>query len=417
MIASLNEQVVVYPFTRQPDGEEINIGRADGATFLALPPAAIGIIDDLANGSTIGEAQVLYQKRHGELVDVAGLVEALETEGFVRRASAKAVDGRGSRKSKYLVNFHCTKFPQSWGQRIYSRPVLIIAVLLVVGALIGIARSPGILPGPEALYFSSRLGTAMLWLAPLFALQICLHELSHMAAARSLGVPVRFGVSHRLWLLVLETDMSGIWTLPRNQRYLPMLAGSLLDIVTASALVLALVGERHHLIALSSNALGILRALVVIYAYQILWQCFMFLRTDFYYAVANLFGCKNLMADTKTFLHNICVRIARKGTVHDQSNLPSFERRVIRWYSIPWIVGRALALYVLIFMQIPLVGKYLKLIWRAVTAMFSGKAMVSPAILLPVVMSLFTFFLGMFLWIRSMRSSRQPAPPNTLPSA
>jgi hypothetical protein len=416
MPAQVDEQLIVLPFTRQLDGTEVNIGRADGANFLALPHDAVEILDDLAAGCTISEAQAQHQKRHGELADVLGLVIALEAEGFVRWAEVAAdsnAHNNGKKTGSYLVRFHCARFPQTWGQRIFSWPVFLASGILVSIAIAAIVANPKILPGAGALYFSSRLGTAMLWLAPLFAFQICLHELSHMAAARARGVPVRFGISHRLWLLVLETDMSGIWTLPRRQRYLPMLAGSFVDITTASGLVLVLASAAQGWITLSSITQGVLRALLVIYFYQIIWQTFLFIRTDFYYALANLLGCKNLMIDTKMFLRNLVVRLIRRGAVRNQNAVPAHEMRFIRGYSVLWIFGRALAFYILVFVQIPLVFKYLKLIGRAVSGLLSGTAVASPTVLVPTVMSLLTFALGMYLWIRSMRSKSARAQLDT----
>jgi len=403
----VNAQVVVFPFTRQFDGNEVNIGRADGMNFLALPSDAVEILDRLAAGDSIGEAQAFYKNRYGELPDVEGLVSALEAEGFVRRATSAALN-KGESKGAYLVRFHCSWFPQAWGQRIFSRPVLLISGVLVAMALLAIAADPKIVPGPSSLLFSARLGLSMLWLAPLFVLQICLHELSHMAAARSCGVRVRFGVSHRLWLLVLETDMSGVWTLPPRQRYLPILAGSFVDAVSASVMILILAAAARGLFVLSSVELGILRALLVIYFYQITWQCFLFVRTDFYYALANLFGCKNLLTDTTTYLRNLLVRSTGKGSVREQSAVPAGEMKIVRWYSILWLLGRLLAFYILIFFQIPIVYSYLKLMWRALKAALSGGLMVSPTVLVPAGFSLIIFAVGMFLWIRSMRSHSTP---------
>jgi hypothetical protein len=53
----------------------------------------------------------------------------------------------------------------------------------------------------------------------LFALTATVHELAHLAAARSLGVPARIGLSTRLFYLVAQTDVSGIWAAPRRARY------------------------------------------------------------------------------------------------------------------------------------------------------------------------------------------------------
>jgi hypothetical protein len=40
---------------------------------------------------------------------------------------------------------------------------------------------------------------------------VFLHEMAHLVAARgAVGVSSRLGISHRLWYLVAETDMTGV---------------------------------------------------------------------------------------------------------------------------------------------------------------------------------------------------------------
>ena len=64
---------------------------------------------------------------------------------------------------------------------------------------------------------------------------IFVHELAHLIAARAVGVNSRMGISHRLWYLVAETDLTGLWSVTRNQRYLPMLAGMIVDLTVPLA--------------------------------------------------------------------------------------------------------------------------------------------------------------------------------------
>lgn len=66
--------VTIYPFTRQPDGEEIVIGHPHTATFLALPPDAIEMLDHLSQDKTIGETQQIYQQKYGELPEPRSIV-------------------------------------------------------------------------------------------------------------------------------------------------------------------------------------------------------------------------------------------------------------------------------------------------------------------------------------------------------
>ena len=54
MAYALSDFVEVFPFTRQPEGDEVVIGRPDIGVFLALPAEAVEILDDLAAGRSVG---------------------------------------------------------------------------------------------------------------------------------------------------------------------------------------------------------------------------------------------------------------------------------------------------------------------------------------------------------------------------
>ncbi len=43
-----------------------------------------------------------------------------------------------------------------------------------------------------------------------------LHELWHGLSGRSVGITVRYCLSRRPFILVLQTDLSGLWALPRQ---------------------------------------------------------------------------------------------------------------------------------------------------------------------------------------------------------
>lgn len=413
MAGSMDRRVRVFPFTRQADGSEVVIGRTDTARYVALPPQAVEVLDDLAAGHTLSEAQERFSRRHGQLADVEALVAGLAAEGFVAEvaegAAAKA-EAPAAAAAHQPKRFHMAGFPEWLARAIFSRATAVLGGAVVLAAIAAVFADPSILPGPKALFFAQNTGTMVLWLGVLLALQITIHEMSHLVAARARGVPVRFGVGHRMWIVVLETDMSGVWGLPRNKRYLPMLAGSLVDLVSASALVLVLAAHARGMVAFSPLALGVLRALVIVYFYQILWQCFFFIRTDFYYAIANAFGCKNLMADTKVLVRNAVHRLTGLGSHRDQSAVPAEEMRVVRRYAFFFIAGRVLAIYLLVVVQVPLILSYLGLIGRTAMGMSRGAPM-EPVMLVPAVLGLFTFSLGMYLWIRSIHAARVAGAP------
>src|SRR5205823_1988045 len=107
------------------------------------------------------------------------------------------------------------------------------------------AADPGIVPGPQALVFHAHIALMALALVAAAAAGLYLHELAHLLAARACGVPARIRPGRRLWFIVAETDMTGIWLASKRQRYLAFLAGPLADVVSAAVLLVLLWAQRH----------------------------------------------------------------------------------------------------------------------------------------------------------------------------
>lgn len=408
-----DSRVAVYPFTRQYEGQEVIIGRLDTAVFLVLPSEAIELLDYLALGKTVGEANSLYQQNYGEVPALEDLLDILEQKGFVQ-----PLDQDGAAQSHNIlkktvitlgakpptVRFHYANFPQSLARNLFSRHVLLGCGVLIGLALIALTIDPSLLPGWSAHFFQKNLTLMRLVLTLLNYSTLFLHEMAHLLAARAIGVSSRLGISHRLWYLVAETDMTGVWSIPRNQRYLPFLAGPLLDATSASVLVLLLFAQGRGWLMLHPVVFQLGRAMLLIYLMRLLWQCYLFVRTDFYFVIANFFRCKSLMKDTEVFLRNQRARLFRSLRRVDQSHIPVGEMRVIRWYALLWIFGRVAALGSLFFITIPLIWHYYLAIFAVLKAGFQANPYAFVDGLLMAFLVLTPQGLGFWLWIRSFRT-------------
>jgi hypothetical protein len=152
--------------------------------------------------------------------------------------------------------------------------------------------------------------------------------------------------------------MTGIWAVPRKQRYLPFMAGPLLDAISSSILILIFFAHHRGWVVLPGLMWQLSRAMLLTYLLGILWQCYFFVRTDFYYVIANFFRCKSLMKDTEIFLRNQLGRIIHSIRKVDQSHIRASEMRVIRIYALVWLLGRAIAFSSLLFIGIPVLWNY-----------------------------------------------------------
>ncbi|HEX7150008.1 MAG TPA: hypothetical protein VF618_00870 [Thermoanaerobaculia bacterium] len=390
--------VIVEPLSRQPEPDGILVGRKDTATFLLLPEEAVQILDDLATGMTVGEAQRRHQQQHGETPDMEDLLTAVEEAGFVRPAgSAK------SQATPALKAYHFEWISERWARRLTAKPLLLTGALLTLFAVAALILQPSIIPSWRAAYFPTNTAAGLLFLMVMGLFTTFLHEMGHLIAARARGVSCRFGIGNQLWFLTWETDMTGIWALPRTQRYLPILGGPIVDVFTASALIAGFFATANGWIAPSPTVMQFGKALLLIYLMRIVWQCYFFLRTDFYYAFSNLLGCRSLMQDTEDYLRNVRARWLRFGKPVDQQHVAPGEQRMIRAYSIIWVAGRAISFALLLFVQLPLLFYYIKLLVERVrNGTFSVNSDTS---IVPIITAaFFSLFLlsGLALWLKQL---------------
>jgi putative peptide zinc metalloprotease protein len=399
--------VKVCGFARREEGDTVTIGDMDRQVFLTIPTEALVILDGLAEGSTVAEAADEYQSRYGEVPDIEDFLEALESAGFVSIATAGELGRPASTGAVPQVGW----LTPSRARRLSQPAVIVACGVLVAVAAVLVATDPATVPGPDVLVFKHHLAAISAAMFAFAMAGVAIHELAHLTAARAAGVQARIGLSHRLWIVVAETDMSGIWLAPKRARYLAFLAGPLVDAASAAILVAAIWARRHGLISLTPFEAQIVGACLLLYLLRLLWQCFFFVRTDFYFVVAAACNCKNLLVDTQDFLHNRFARVTRSQRIIDQSAVPAAEMRIVRWYSLVWLIGRAAAFFSLFVVTLPVMWRY----GVALAPVLVGRHS-SYSLLDAVVFGVLTISLegaGLVMWGRSLIRRVIERTPNT----
>jgi len=405
-----DRHVVVAPHTRQPSAAGVLVGRPELATFVLLPAEALEVLDDLAAGLTVGQAQQSYHARHGEVPEMDEFLSGLEKRGLVRPAGLDGVSA-GSDATEAVPaiiaaparrQFHFEWISPAAARRLCSPAVLAAGGIVVLLAALAAAREPAVLPGWRAAYFPKDTARGLLFLMCFGVLTTFFHEMGHLLAARARGVSCRLGLGNQMWFVVWETDMTGVWALPARERYLPILAGPLVDVVSASLLVLVSFGHLRGWWALSPRALQYGRAVLLLYLLRLLWQCYFFLRTDFYYAISNFLGCTSLMRDTRVWLRDVLARRLGLGKAQDQSDLPARERRMVRVYAVVWLAGRSLAIATLLLVQLPLLVQYAMLLGRTLGGQAAPAAAETAPRLLAGLFFTTLLLTGFGLWLRQL---------------
>jgi putative peptide zinc metalloprotease protein len=405
-------QVAVRPFARNHEGENVTLGLVDQQVFVTIPVEGVEILDTLAAGATVGEAARRYEQTHGETPDIDEFLVALADLGFV----ATLRDGDAASSDGELPVTPSPAEPRfrwispAFARHAVSAPVVCLCAIAIAAGLGIFASDPSLVPAATVLVFHHHLAA---WIAIVFTVNaagVLVHEFGHVLAARAEGVPARVQISHRLWFIVAETDMTGIWLAPKRSRQRAFLAGPIVDAVCASALLGALWAEHKGWLALTPTLRLFVGATLMTYLLRLLWQCFVFVRTDFYFVLATALDCKTLLADTEDLLRNYVARALGRPPAVDQSAIPSRERRTIRAYAFVWLGGRVVALYSLIFAALPVLGGYCAEIVRTATG---GHPSYDAADLLTVgVLVLGVQAAGFVLWIRTLYLSRTKGASN-----
>jgi putative peptide zinc metalloprotease protein len=397
---SLDARVAVRPIAHRREGQSVTIGDLDRQVFLTIPAEGLDILSALAAGKTVGEAAGLYEQTYAETPDIEDFLTVLASEGFV----APWVDDAFGSDVAQAPAPSLGRISPAVARRVFSAPVLGIGALAVAVALVLVAMDPGVMPGPTVLVFHHDLAALSTALFAVTLVGVMVHELGHLLAARASGVPARIGLGHRLWIVVAETDMTGIWMASKRRRYLAFLAGPIIDAVFAAILIGVLWADRRGWVGLTPTLKQFTGAAMYSYLLRLLWQCFVFVRTDFYYVIATALNCKSLLADTENLLRNRLARLRRKALVVDQSAIPPAEMRAVRAYSVVWLVGRVIAFTSLILISLPVLVGYAAELARAATGGDSSYGTVD--LLMLAILGLGVQGGGLVIWIRSLHRGR-----------
>jgi hypothetical protein len=336
-----------HQLTYLEDGDEVVVGSAATGSYAVLPPEGAALLRRLTEGIATDAAARWFHGQYGEDVDVDDFVESLRDLGFVR-------DGELSLDPPPI------RF-RRLGTALFSAPAWVLYAVLVTAAVVLAVHDPGLRPRPQNVFFSHWL---VLVEASTFVAQIplvMLHESFHVLAGRRLGLPSRVRLSNRWYFLVLETDMDALVTVPRRQRYLPMLAGLLLDALVVSAATLIAGGLRGPADGLPGATVAAAFALALAYTTlpRMIWQCSLSLRTDLYHLLSTVLGCQNLHEAAQVRIRNLFRRLpGRTAKPLPEDGFSSRDRRAARWYAPVLMIISPVSLLITVFVTGPVLWRF-----------------------------------------------------------
>jgi len=330
------------------DGDGYVIGSPRSPDYLAVPEIGGRVVQWLRAGEDLGRCGELAEAAVGQPVDIARFVAVLDDAGLLPADTDVLADAdvivetagavssrpvRGSRIGRFLFG-----------------PVGMLAQIALGLAGIGLLVSgPELRPTFEDAFIFAAPLPSMLLLAAIGTALGLLHEVAHVLAAAQYGVRSRMSVSRRLFVIVYQTDLTGLWGLPRRQRAIPIAAGMTSD---AAVMGLLLLVEQFLPVDAGPIALAVVRALILLKFTSLLFQIEIFMRTDAYALFALATRSRNLWATKGA----VARQLVRRGTPADRELLNSINRREVRWaavYLVLYVPGVVWATWYLVVFGVP----------------------------------------------------------------
>jgi hypothetical protein len=346
-MVDLDQPLRLHPLTYLEEGDEVTVGRADINSFGLFPADGAALLRRMEEGTSPSEAARWYSAEYGENVDIGEFLEVLEELDLIL--------GEGEAPAAYLPG---TVRWRRLGQAVFSAPAWVAYAALVAAAAGAMIRYPGLVPTYGHLFFT-RSSLLILTLGIVFGQVplLLLHEAFHALAGRRLGLNSTLRMGHRFIYVVFETSLDGLVAVPRRQRYLPMLAGMLADVLAIAGLTLA-AAALHPASAADSGVAGFGYRFLLSMAFGVVlrfaWQFYFFLRTDLYYLTTTVLGCNDLQTTARQMLWNRIWRLLdRPGRLADEAAWTPRDRHVARWYSWLMLAGYGLLLVIVATVAVP----------------------------------------------------------------
>ncbi|TMR08979.1 PqqD family protein [Nonomuraea turkmeniaca] len=372
----------MHPLTWRQEGDEWIVGRVETGTFVALPPVGLRFIELVNEGHTITDVKKRLLAEFGKEFDTDGFLGSLRQLGFVDEVDGDRVITETPKCTFARVRPHHVRW--------LMHPATGWATALVIAASsLVLAFNRELIPRATDMMWTDRGSIFLLSQAIVAWGSIFPHELAHLFTARAVGVPGRMHFSTRLQFLCAQTDVSSIWSAPRATRMVVYLSGMAVNAVIASIGVWILCLPETH--ALHRFGALIFLTQVVLLANQFLF----FMRTDIYFAVQDLAGCRNLYRDASLYCGYLVRRIAGRAEDDPTRRLPARERRIVRGYAVFFVPSSVICVSLFLLITLPVIVQLLTGALGQIAAMESVTGVVDGAIVLAILVT------GELIWARA----------------
>jgi putative peptide zinc metalloprotease protein len=340
MNLTFESRVSLVPLNILKEKKNYIVENQNSGVYYEMPEVCIVAIELLNNSVPLktmeNELKEKYPKEQINILDFVNQLLELdlvsEIDGVVLKRNTES-----KKHSGY------TWIPASLGRLFFNQISVKLYILLLAASVAMLLFKPGLFPKYQDLFvFDLMLENVAAWLFITFIL-VLLHEFGHVLAVRSENLPARIEVGHRLFLVVLETDMSQVWSLPAEKRNKLYLAGMYVDIAILFGALTA------QFFTVESTLITSLFKLIVLDTFiRLVYQACVYMKTDLYYVIENWTGCYNLMENGRNVLGKWLPFL--KVT---QTEMFEGEEKIVRRYAVFYIAGVAGTIAMAAYYYIP----------------------------------------------------------------
>ncbi|MEU7693044.1 PqqD family protein [Microbispora sp. SCL1-1] len=376
----MTSRVVLRELGVRPDRGEWIVGRVSTGDFVALPEVGMRVLRLLGDGLPVEDIQTRLRQETGAKLDIDSFVRHLADAGLVAAIDGRPVPAPDPPRPTF-------PWLRPGSVRWTLNPVLHICVvaLIAVGVVL-LIRQPALLPNWRAILWSPSGAAVLFTRIAVGWLMLFVHEMAHLVTARAAGVPGRVAFGTRLQFLAVQTDVSGIWLAPRRVRLTVYLSGIAVDIALCAACVILSVLTGPH----PAYSIALLTGMSMLAT-----QACVFMRTDLYFVLQDLTGCRNMYGDVVTYVRYGLARLMGRRRPGPIVHVSRRERRWLAVYGVVLVGGTIACLAVFATITLPVT---VALVVGAVRTLISPGG---PSGTVDAVVVLTLLATTQFLWLRA----------------
>jgi hypothetical protein len=374
------------------EDDGVMVGRPDTGSYAVFPTEGAEALRLLDAGTPVSGVADWYRETCGTSLDVDDFLEVLDDLGFIRGDAEEPVQA-----------------PIRWqrlGRWAFSWPAMFFYAAITLAAMVAMARFPYLRPSYRHLFFTRYLSLIPIAMAAATIPLVLLHESFHALAGRRLGLPSTLTIGRRFYYLVGETRLDSLFSVPKRKRYLPFLAGTIVDVVVLSALTL--IAGLLHSQGFPAWSYGFCLAVAFALVLRLIWQVQFYLETDFYYVISHAMRCPDLHRAAKFYVKTRVSRLLRRPPPHGDADWSDRDQAFARWYAPLLIVGYGFSLFTLLWAGIPSLIRFAELLAGRFTGSQHPKGGLIDALTFVVLMSL-QWGLFLYVVVRDRRVRKQQA--------